>query len=40
MSKIERARHIRRTLGTFRAARFMAKRGFSVEAARWVLLGV
>ena len=40
MSPITRARHIRKTLGTYIAARFLAKRGYSVEAARFILLGV
>lgn len=35
---IERARAIRATLGTFRAARYLYKRGWSVEAAVVVLL--
>lgn len=37
MSTIERARHIKRTLGLRRAAVFMRNRGFSVEAAAFVL---
>ncbi len=36
-SPIERARHIQRTFGTFKAARFMAKRGWSLEGALWIL---
>jgi hypothetical protein len=40
MSEVARARHIRRTLGTYVAARFLAKRGWSIEAALWILLGV
>lgn len=40
MSQVALARHIRRTLGTYRAARFLAKRGWSIDAARWILLGV
>ena len=36
-SPIERARHIQRTFGTYKAARFMAKRGWSIEAALWIL---
>lgn len=40
MSEIERARHIKRTLGTWVAARFLAKRCYSIEAARFILLGV
>lgn len=35
-----RARHIAKTLGVFYAARYLCKRGVSVEAARWVLLGL
>lgn len=44
----EQALHIQRTLGTYRAARFLAKRGFTVSAAKtifglpiraWDLLG-
>jgi len=35
-----RARHIARTLGAYYAARYLARRGYSIEAARWVLLGV
>lgn len=38
MSPIARARHIARTLGVFRAARFLAARGFSLEFALFVLL--
>ena len=40
MSPTIRARHIRKTLGTYVAARFLAKRGYSIEFARYVLLGV
>jgi hypothetical protein len=35
-----RARHIARTLGYSVAARYLRNRGVSIEAARWVLLGV
>ncbi len=35
----EKAREINRTIGTFTAARFMANRGWSIEAAIYVLLG-
>lgn len=38
-SQIEKARQINRTLGTQTAARYMAKRGWSIEAALFVLLG-
>jgi hypothetical protein len=34
---IERARHIAHAFGTFRAARYMRARGWSVEAALWAL---
>lgn len=37
VTRIERARIIKRTLGTQIAARFMRKCGFSIEAALWVL---
>lgn len=36
---IVRARAIKRTLGTYRAARYMAKRGWSIEGALWILVG-
>lgn len=39
-TQIEKARQIRDTLGAFTAARYMARRGWSLEAARFVLLGV
>ena len=38
MTQIERARSIGRTLGTYKAARYLAKRGWSIEAAMWVLV--
>jgi len=38
MSQIDRARHIKRTLGTFKAARYLNKRGWSIEAALHILL--
>ena len=38
--QLRRAQHIKKTLGTWVAARFMAKRGWSIEAARYILLGV
>ncbi len=34
---IWKARHIARTLGMFRAARYLATRGWSIEAALWAL---
>jgi hypothetical protein len=37
---VRRARHIARTLGVYCAARYLAKRGVSLEGARWVLLGI
>ncbi|MGZ8888009.1 MAG: hypothetical protein ACXW1D_00455 [Halobacteriota archaeon] len=39
-TQIEKARQIRDTLGFFTAARYMARRGWSIESARFVLLGV
>lgn len=33
-------RGIRKSLGTYTAARYLAKRGWSVEAALFILLGV
>jgi len=38
--QLRRAQHIRKTLGTWVAARYMYKRGWSLEAARFILLGV
>jgi len=38
--EIQRALNIQKTLGVWVAARFMCKRGWSIEAARYVLLGV
>ncbi len=38
--EIRRAQVIQRTLGTFRAARYLFLRGWSLEAARWALLKV
>jgi hypothetical protein len=35
-----RARHIAKTLGYRVAAKYLRKRGVSIEAARWVLLGL
>jgi hypothetical protein len=37
MSQIERARKIAATLGTFRAARYLRGRGWSIEGAIQVL---
>lgn len=37
VTQIERARIIKRTLGTVVAARYMKARGWSIEAALWVL---
>lgn len=38
--QITRAMQIRKTLGVWVAARYMYKRGWSIEAARYILLGV
>jgi len=38
--QLRRAQHINKTLGTWVAARYMARRGWSLEAARYILLGV
>jgi hypothetical protein len=35
-----RARHIAKTLGYRVAAKYLRNRGVSLEAARWVLLGI
>ena len=35
-----RAQNIQKTLGIWVAARYMHKRGWSIEAARYILLGV
>jgi hypothetical protein len=37
---IERARNIQRTLGTRPAAAYLRNRGWSLEATRYILLGV
>ena len=37
--EIKRAKIIAKSLGAFVAARYMAKRGYSLEAARFVILG-
>jgi hypothetical protein len=39
VSELTSALRIRRTLGVKVAARYMAKRGWSIEAALWTLLG-
>ena len=39
-TEIERAKSIAKTLGVFIAARYLAKRNWSIDAARFVLLGV
>lgn len=36
---IRKARHIARTLGYYRAARYLAARNVSLEGARYILLG-
>lgn len=40
VTQIERARIIKRTLGTVVAARYMKARGWSIEAALSILAGV
>jgi hypothetical protein len=40
VSQITRARRIARSLGFFVAARYLALRGWSLDAARFILLGV
>ncbi len=37
MSVLDRAKHIKRTLGIRRAAVYMKNKGFSVEAAAFIL---
>lgn len=37
--QIKRARVIKRTLGARVAARYLALRGWSLEAALWIILG-
>lgn len=39
VTQIERARIIARTLGHYTAARYLAKREWSIESALFVLLG-
>lgn len=36
---IRKARHIAKTLGYYRAARYLAARNVSLEGARYILLG-
>lgn len=38
--QLKRARHIKRTLGARYAAGYLRKRGWSLEGALWVLLGM
>lgn len=38
--EIRKARNIAKSLGTFTAARYLAKRDWSLEAALFILLGV
>jgi hypothetical protein len=38
LKQISRARAIARSLGYFTAARYLALRGFSIQAALWILL--
>jgi hypothetical protein len=38
-TQITSARRIARTLGTFTAARYLALRGWSIDAALWILCG-
>ena len=38
--ELKRAKAINKSLGTFTAARYMAKRNWSIEAALYVLCGV
>lgn len=38
-SHIPRARNIAKSLGYKVAGRYLARRGWSIEAARWILLG-
>lgn len=38
-SQMEKARQIKSTLGIFTAARYLQKRGWSIEAAVFILLG-
>lgn len=36
---VRKARHIAKTLGYYRAARYLAARNVSLEGARYILLG-
>lgn len=38
--RVWRARQIAKSLGIRRAAGYLRNQGFSIEAARWILLGV
>lgn len=38
-SHVRKARHISRTLGTYRAARYLKARGWSIEGALFILTG-
>jgi hypothetical protein len=40
VTQIVRAKRIHKSLGTKVAARYLALRGWSIEAARYILLGV
>ena len=40
MNQIWRARLIAKSLGYYTAARYLAKRGWTIGGARWVLLGI
>ncbi len=40
ITEIERARKIAKTLGIYTAARYLAMRNWSLDASRFVLLGV
>ena len=37
MNQIERAKHIKRTFGVFRAARYLRARGWTIEGALHIL---
>lgn len=39
MTQIERARNIQASFGTYRAARYLSARGWSIEAALEILTG-
>lgn len=40
IANIKRAKAIQKSLGVFTAARYLAIRGWSIEATRYILLGV